>query len=152
MRADNQLRHRERSLEDDRPPARQIQRENKAYSKDSAGSGHCVDSKSSSLSTFKSISSLQSSSSFESRSSLQSSSRSSQESILQIRAHTDAQRLSTTSTERLDRRYSGTSVLGNRMHTNTINWHITKHEESRSPLHAWMAHNAYPESRQTTAS
>ena len=46
----------------------------------------------------------------------------------QIWAHTDAQRQSTTDTERLDRRYSGTSVLGNDIDTSTTNWYITAHK------------------------
>jgi hypothetical protein len=51
------------------------------------------------------------------------------ESNPRIRAHTGAQRQSTTDTERLDRRYSGTSVLSNDIDISTMNWYVMKHKE-----------------------
>jgi hypothetical protein len=126
-RAGSQLRYLERVGEDARPLACRIKHKHKAYSSESASPEQRANSKSNSLSKFKSTSSLQSRSGSESSSSFQSRSRSSGEP--RIRAHTGAQRQSTTDTERLDRRYSGTSVLSNVIDTSTINWYAMKHKE-----------------------
>lgn len=152
MRAGNQLRHRERSLEDGRPPACQIQRKNKAYSKDSAGSGHRVDSKSSSLSSFKSISSVQSSSSVESSSSTKARDISSQEAYsrfvhIPMRKGCRQQTLKDlTGGTRVPRSWVAKCIQS------TINWYMTKHKETCGPVQPRVAPNAYPSSCQTIAS
>lgn len=113
-RAGSQLRYLERVGEDARPLACRIKHKHKAYSSESASPEQRANSKSNSLSKFKSTSSLQ------------SRSRSSGEQSSDSGTYRCAK---TTDTERLDRRYSGTSVLSNNIDTSTINWYAVKHKE-----------------------